>query len=50
MDRTNSSTLLATFLAGTSMPDGEIEDIIRVHFPSEDAEAVIRSVNAQRQS
>lgn len=50
MTRTNSSTLLATFLAGTSMPEGEIEDIIRRHFPAEDAAAVIRSVNAQRQS
>jgi hypothetical protein len=48
MARTDSSTLLATFLAGTSMPDGEIEDIIRRHFPGEDAAAVIRSVAAQR--
>ena len=50
MTRTDSSTLLATFLAGTSMPDGEIEDIIRRHFPGEDAATVLQSVNAQRQS
>jgi hypothetical protein len=48
MTRTNSSTLLATFLAGTSMPEAEIADIIRRHFPAEDAAAVISSVNAQR--
>jgi hypothetical protein len=48
MTRTDSSTLLATFLAGTSMPEGEIEDIIRRHFPGEDAAAVIQSVKAQR--
>jgi hypothetical protein len=46
----NSSTLLATFLAGTRMPEGEIEDIIRRHFPDEDPAAVIRSVNEQRQA
>ena len=48
MAPTNSSTLLATFLAGTSMPVGGIEEIIRRHFPGEDADAVIRSVNAKR--
>jgi hypothetical protein len=46
----NSSTLLATFLAGTSMPDGEIAEILRRHFPGEDAEAVIQGVQAKRQA
>ena len=48
MAPTNSSTLLATFLAGTSMPEGEIEEIIRRHFPGEDAAVVIADVNARR--
>jgi hypothetical protein len=50
MTRTDSSTLLATFLAGTSMPEAEIEDILRRHFPGEDATVVIASVNARRSS
>jgi hypothetical protein len=50
MAPTNSSTLLATFLAGTSMPEAEIEDILRRHFPGEDAAVVIASVNARRQA
>jgi hypothetical protein len=40
--------MLATYLAGTGMPEVEIEDIIRGQFPAEDAAAVVSTVAARR--
>ena len=46
MVRTDTSRMLATFLAGTGIPAAEIEDIIRSQFPGADAAAVVSSVTA----
>ena len=40
----NDPTMLATFLAGTGVPQAEIDDIIRTQFPGPDRPA--RSTNA----
>ena len=47
MVRTDTSGMLAAFLAGTGIPAAEIEDIIRKQFPDSDAAAVVRGVTAQ---
>ena len=44
--RTDTSRMLATFLAGTGLPAAEIEEIIRGQFPGEDATAVVSSAVA----
>jgi hypothetical protein len=38
--RTDTSQMLASFLAGTGVPAAEIEDIIRSQFPGTDAALV----------
>ena len=47
MVRTDTSRMLAAFLAGTGIPAAEIEDIIRKQFPGADAAAVASSAAAQ---
>lgn len=48
MTRTDTSGMLASFLAGTAMPAAEIEEIIRGQFPSADAAAVVTEATASR--
>jgi hypothetical protein len=48
MVRTDTSGMLASFLAGTAMPAAEIEDIIRMQFPGADAAAVVTEATASR--
>ncbi len=46
MVRTDTSRMLATFLAGTGLPKAEIEEIIRGQFPGEDAPAIVSTAVA----
>jgi hypothetical protein len=47
MVRTDTSGMLATFLAGTGIPTAEIEDIIRTQFPGTNAAAVALDATKQ---
>ena len=48
MVRTDTSGMLATFLAGTGIPAPEIEEIIRKEFPGADAAAVASAATGER--
>ncbi len=48
MLRTDTSGMLASFLAGTAMPAAEIEEIIRSQFPAADAAAIASEAAASR--
>jgi hypothetical protein len=45
---TDTSRMLATFLAGTGQPAAEIEEIIRAQFPGADAALVVSDATGAR--